>query len=252
MTADRKEFLRLKMRLRDAILHDPRLTRAEQRIGHDLADYLNFRTGDAWPSQEYLAQQSGYSVKTVERATKRLAGSEERDGLWFTREIDGNSYRYRPKLDQLAPLNAPQSVRLRRPTSGTKTPDIRDRDTRQNVGLSSLRDPNREPSLDAGRATLPPGEPGREGKAGQDDESSIDVPDLDSTITAAATVGGALSFVYKDSEPWWAWVDYRQRQGIPGQMPTRQHMHRGRLRTGWDAPTLWPPGYGRVRPQKRR
>jgi hypothetical protein len=252
MKADSKEFHRLKMRLRDAILHDQRLTRSEQRIGHDLADYLNFRTGDAWPSQEYLAQQSGYSVKTVERATKRLAGSGEHDGLWFTREIDGNGYRYRPKLDQLEPLNTSQSVRPRNPTSATKTPDIRDRNTRQGVGLSSLRDSKREPSLHDGHATRPPAESSGQKEAEQDDESAIDVPDLDQTITAAAASGGAGRFVFEHSEPWRAWDDYRQRNGNQAPMPTRQHMHRGRLRSGWDVPTLWPPGYGRVRPPRRR
>jgi hypothetical protein len=36
--ADRKEFECKKVRLREAILRDPRLTRAEQRIGYELAD----------------------------------------------------------------------------------------------------------------------------------------------------------------------------------------------------------------------
>ena len=121
VTADRKEFCRLKARLRDAILHDQRLTRSERRIGHEIADYLNFRTGDAWPSQEYLARRSDCCVKTVERATKRLAGTGEHDGLWFTREIDGKGYRHLPKFDRLAMLNAPQNVERRNQTFATKS-----------------------------------------------------------------------------------------------------------------------------------
>jgi hypothetical protein len=151
VVADRKEFERRKAQLRDAILHDQRLTRAEQRIGYEIADYLNFRTGDAWPSQEYLAQRTGYSVRSVERATKRLAGSLEVDGLWFTREIDGRSYRYIPKFDQLARPDTRHDVGYRHPTSAPKIPDIGDQNTRQNVGLSSLRDSNRDPSLGCGQ-----------------------------------------------------------------------------------------------------
>jgi hypothetical protein len=252
MTTDGREFRRLKMRLRDAILHDPQLTRAEQRIGHDLADCLNFRTGDAWPSQEYLAWRSDCCVRTVERATKRLAGTGEYDGLWFTREIDGNGYRYRPKLDRLALLNTPQCVQRPNPTFATKTTDFRDRGTRHNVGLSSLRDPNRDPSCEGGCATRPPAEPNYQEMVGRDDESPIDVLDLDQTITAAAARGGAPRFVFEGSEPWRAWVDYRRSQGMRAPLPTRQRIINGRWRTGCDVPTLWPPGYGRVRPPQER
>jgi Helix-turn-helix domain len=250
--ADQKEFKRQKARLRDAILHDRRLTRAEQRIGYEIADYLNFRTGDAWPSQANLAQRSGYSVKTAERATKRLAGTGEREGLWFKREIDGKGYRYVPKFDQLAQSDARQNVGGRSPTFATKTPDIGNRNIRQNVRLSSLGDSHREPGRAYGQAKHSPSAPSYEGMAERDDESPTGFPDRDQAITAAAASGGAPRFVFEGSEPWRAWLDYRQRSGIPGPMPTRQHMVRGRWRTGWDVPTLWPPGYGRLKSLPRR
>jgi len=44
-----------------------------------------------------------------------------------------------------------------------------------------------------------------------------------------------------------SWVEYRERNGIPGALPMRQHMVDGRWRIGWDVPTLFPPGYGRAR-----
>src|SRR5208282_6161726 len=93
MIVSRKEFDRLKRKLRDAVFHDRRLSRTQQRIGYEIADYLNYNTGYAWPSQEILAQRAHCCVKTVERATAKI------DGLWFTREIVGSNYRYIPKFD---------------------------------------------------------------------------------------------------------------------------------------------------------
>ncbi len=202
MIADLKEFNRLKARLRDAILHDPRLTRAEQRVGHEIADCLNVRTGDAWPSQAYLARQSGYSVKSVERATKRLAGTGEHDGLWFTREIDGKGYRYVPKFDQLAESHSQQSVGRRSPTFASGTPDNCARSARQNVGLSSFGNPNRESNRGDGHArhSHAPQSDGR--MAERDDESPTGFHNLDEAITEAAASGGAPRFVFEGSEPW--------------------------------------------------
>src|SRR6202050_1297092 len=214
-----QEFARLKARLRDAILHDPRLTRAERLIGYEIADFLNSRTGDAWPSQDRLAARTGYSVKSVERATKQLAGSGLTEGLWFSREIDGRAYRYVPKFDQLDKADTRQNVGYRHPTFGTKTPDIRDRNTRQNVGLSSLREPNRDPTSVGGQVVGPP--TARSNQAAERRrKDAIPFPDCDAEHTARAVAGGAPRFVFEGSEPWQAWTEYRQRKGIPGRMPT--------------------------------
>lgn len=254
MTTDCKTFERQKAQLRDAILHDHRLTRAEQRIGYEIADFLNVRTGDAWPSQDYLAGRTGYSIKSIERATKRLAGTVDTDGLWFTREIDGRAYRYVPKFDELGKPRAKpdtrQNVGYRYPTFATETPDICDQNTRQNVGLSSLREPNREPTRASGQLGASPPVQSRQ-MVERKSEGAIPFADRDRAITTAATSGGAPRFVFEGSEPWRAWVDYRQRNGIPGPLPTRQHMVDGRWRTGWDVPTLWPPGYRSPRSRQR-
>jgi hypothetical protein len=252
---DGKEFARLKARLRDAILHDPRLTRAEQRVGYEIADHLNARSGDAWPPQDYLARRTGYSVKSVERATKRLAGTWQSEGLWFSREIDGRAYRYVPKFDQLDRVgegaDTRQNVGYRHPTFGTKTPDICDRNTRQNVGLSSLREPNKDYPAGAGGqvSARPPADSNQTDERGR--KGAIPFDDVDAESTARAAGGGAPRFVFEGSEPWRAWTEYRETNGIPGSLPTRRHMVDGRWRTGWDAPTLWPPGYGRVRSQRK-
>jgi hypothetical protein len=254
VTTDRKTFERQKAQLRDAILHDHRLTRAEQRIGYEIADYVNYRTGDAWPSQDYLAGRTGYSIKSIERATKRLAGTVESDGLWFTREIDGRAYRYVPKFNALdkprAEPDTRQNVGCRYPTFATETPDICDQNTRQNVGLSSLREPNRDPTRVCGQARDAPTSQSNQ-TVERERKGAIPFADRDQAITTAATNGGAPRFVFEGSEPWRAWLEYRERNGIPGSLPTRQHTVDGRWRTGWDVPTLWPPGYGRVKSRRK-
>jgi hypothetical protein len=251
VTITRKEFDRLKARLRDAVLHDQRLTRAERHIGYEIADNLNFRSGDAWPSQDYLARRTGYSTKSIERATKRLAGTVECHGLWFTREIDGRAYRYVPRFDQLhKPREQPntrQNVGYQRPSFATGTPDICDRNTRQDVGLSSLKYPSREPlRQDCGQLGVPPPSPSNE-KTVDRSKDVIAFTHQDEAFTVVASDNGAPRFVFEGSEPWRAWLEYRERIGIPGSLPTRQHMVNGRWRTGWDVPTLYPPGYGRVK-----
>ncbi len=230
----KKEFVRQKARLRDAILHDKRLTRAARRIGYEIADHLNCQTGDAWPSQDTLADRTDYCVKTIERATKEL-------GVWFTREIDGKSYRYVPKFDQLAEQNNQQNVGRKHPTFATGTPDICDRNTRQNVGLSSLRDPNIEPTRACGQVSATPPAPSKQ-TVEREGKGAVAFVDHDQAITAAAVRGGAPRFVFEGSEPWLAWNEYRERRGL-GPLPTRQHMIGGRWRTGSDVPTLWPPAY---------
>lgn len=257
---DRKAFERQKARLRDAILHDLRLTRAEQRIGYEIADHLNFRTGDAWPTQEYLAARTGYDARTVRRASKRLAGEHGEPGSWFAREIDGSCYRYVPLFEQLTDTKGGQPTADKMSgvgcgkhrTLATRTPDIDNRKTGQNVRLSSLREPPYEnPLCASGKAGASTALGQYRERAEQGSKGVAAFPDQDTEITAAAAGGGACRFVFEGSEPWRAWSEYRQRNGISGPLPTRQHMVNGRWRTGWDVPTIWPPGFGRMRPPSR-
>lgn len=250
--ADRKEFKRQKGRLRDAILHDTRLTPAAQRIGYELADCVNFHTGDAWPDQEYLAAQSGYCTKTVARATKRLAGENGEPGLWFTRELDPKagtgrrpSYRYEPRFDQLdAPRSEPESRQIASGDDRTlvpEIPDIRSRERGKNVRLTILKEDSiRELTRVSGKhgAGVPSA-----ANEGLSDEGRVLTFVKPETITTAAASGGAPRFCFESSEPWRAWQHYRKLHGQPP-FPRRQQMIGRLFRTGWDVPTLYPPGYG--------
>jgi hypothetical protein len=251
--ADRKEFDRLKGRLREAILRDPRLTRAEQRIGYDLADCVNFRTGDAWPPQEYLAQRARYCTKTVARATKRLAGENGEPGLWFTRELDPKagtgrrpSYRYEPRFDQLDAFRSEPEHRQvacgNDRTLAAEIPDIRSRERGKNVRLTILREDSiREPTTrGSGKRGTGSYSAANEGLA---DEGQVITFVKPEAITIAAASGGAPRFCFERSEPWRAWQHYRKSIGSPS-LPRRERLIFGRFRTGADVPTLYPPGYG--------
>jgi hypothetical protein len=114
------------------------------------------------------------------------------------------------------------------------------REPDQKSTLSSLQNLV-EPHVASGKETARSNEETDErGSEGTDEVVAF--ADHDEAITNLARNNGAPSFVYEGSAPWRAWLEYRERNGIPGSLPTRQHMHRGRLRVGWDAPTLWPPG----------
>ena len=182
----------------------------------------------------------------------------------------------RPKLSVHPKIRSAHAAR--HPTKcRVSTPDIRDQNTRQNVGLSSLRDSNKgEPTGVCGQVGDPPTSPqdqvvergttiapwqqsrdrwraaaaelnasvaADKANEGTDSGAAQDAIPFDQEITAQAVCGGAPRFVFEGSKPWRAWVEYRARIGIPGQMPVRRHVVNGRWRSGWDAPTLYPPSY---------
>lgn len=226
--ANRRRFAKQKALLKDAILHDRRLTPSARLIGYEIADHLNFKTGNAWPSRQRLAELTFFSVKTVERETKMLA--DDQCG-WFQRDIDGDSYCYTPRFDRLKRPEATAEGRHSRPGGG----DIRGV---VNVALSSL---------DIPIITDNPGKPlvssttARPEKT-DDRRSVIALGDQDELITISAAAAGCPRFVYENSAPWHCWTEYRQHQGLPP-LPTRQHMVDGAIRTGWDVPTVYPPGF---------
>jgi hypothetical protein len=241
MILNRKDFARVKARLRDTILHDPRLTRAEQRIGYEIADLLSYKTNDAWPSQNYLAKRSSYNIKTVERATKRLAGTSEIDGLWFSRKTNGRGYRYIPNFDRLSQLNSRQIVGHRNPTCAAEITDIYEQDTRQNVCLSSLIEPDRDPVAPYGQKNgSSPAQSSQTVERGKED--AIPFAGLDEGIAASAAADGAKCFVYEGTKPWRAWNAHRAQNGI-APMPVIEQMVDGRMRRGWFVKTLLPPGH---------
>jgi Helix-turn-helix domain len=213
-------FRRRLAQYRAAILHDVDLGLAARVIGYELADCINPKSFDAWPSQEWLASRLGLTTRTVRRAVPELV-----EQGWFTIEMDGRSWRYIPnevrwhnggkKPAKMSGIDNGQNCI----DSGQSVRSIPDK-----MGtLSSLKDPEE-------RSYAP----------------SVLIPhDRASAMRGLARKQGAPRFVFEGSEPWKAWCDYRKRNGIPGALPTRQQMIDGRLRTGWDVPTLWPPGYSR-------
>lgn len=269
-----KKFKRQKQDLKGAILHDLSLTPIERLIGYEIADHLNVRTGDAWPPQEYLATKVGCSLKTVERATRILAGGTMDNGRWFRREIDGKVYRLIPRFDQIGSIAAKGSkaVQLARDAprrrapgalatsalqEGSKAPDTRHlccSDTRhlgqeipdiltdENVAQSSLCYPSKIEIPESARGqvhSLPAfafkKNVGRVIAAPDNDE-------IDRIQTAAARANGERAFVYLDSMPFALWQQYDENHGRQPP-PTRLHKVNGVWRAGVDRRSLYPPGY---------
>ena len=197
--AARRKFKKQKADLQHAILHDQHLTKAERLIGREIADHLNFKTGDAWPSREYLAAQTDFSVKTVERATRVLAGGTMDNGRWFRREIDGRGYRYIPRFDQLdgrrsATAKAVDNRRHSRPEIG----DILGG---ENVALSSLENPYMKENLDGacGKVrSLPPHALKKMVGRSKSVVAFSNQDEIDRIQTAAARANGERAFVYVD------------------------------------------------------
>ncbi|MBR0855456.1 DnaA N-terminal domain-containing protein [Bradyrhizobium liaoningense] len=67
-----KAFNAKKLALADRIRKDARLTGSTRLIGAEICSLTNFRTGYAWCSQEYLAEQLGLVLRTVKSAVAAL------------------------------------------------------------------------------------------------------------------------------------------------------------------------------------
>jgi len=238
---DRKRlFRKQKAELKDAIIFDKRLTPQARIIGYKIADLLNFTPGCSWPSQEYLAEQTGFSERTIRTSTKRLADSDF--GLWFSRSLDGKNYCYFPRFDRLSQTLTPVE------NTGKSRPRTSANDGVLICRLSSIQNPLKEIPEGAGERQTAQPIILRKAVGSADDRSRkiVALGDLDETLTAAARSEGKRQFVFCDSTPWQLWNEYLSSQGLPLLRP-RQHMVSGALRTGSDVPTLYPPGYGRYR-----
>lgn len=233
-------FDREKVKFKAAIVRDKRLTDAQRRIGYELADKVNFKTGYAWPSQEWLAEKVGLNERTVRRATAALC--DEKSG-WFRREFDNKSYCYFPRFDQLNDPAPPVE------NTGHLERQIPDIQRAPNVRLYSLGEPSiKENSGGAcGEAIERPAlrEPNNR-KMADRGRKVLDFGNQDELLTNVARAEGKPAFVFLDSQPWQLWSEYRVSQGLPPLQPqhTRQHMSKGVMRTGVDMPSLYPPGYG--------
>ena len=237
-TSDQKAFRRAKANFRAAIIHDHSLSPAARIVGWKIADSLNARTGDAWPGQEYLAAKLGLGVRTIRRGTAAVIQAG-----YFIAKMDGRRRRYVPCFEKAANSAAGDTgqIRLQHRPKATTIPDNK-------VTLSS-RENLVDPPRACGKASPHDDDDDEADERGREGTKQPFVfADRDREMTEIAKNGGALAFVFEGSEPWRAWSEYRKRNGVPGSLPTRQRMTGGRWRTGWDLPTLWPPGYGRRRP----
>ena len=256
--------------MREAITRNKDFTRATRLVGYFLADHINFRTGYAWPPQQLLAELAGVTTRTVHAACIALEGDN-----WFRRQLNGRNWIYIPNWDRLETPETISGVQCRK--SGNDFSEHRKLST-SNTGsqlppILSNRTSERELRRGSGQLPTPSalasndeGSGSRESVAGGwrsshdalrraraklkgaviDDATTgvAMLPDQSDAITRQARRAGAPQFVFENSEPWRAWTAYRAAHGL-GAMPTRQRMVAGRWRTGWDAPTLYPPGYSR-------
>ncbi len=275
MSLDRKEFEKRKARHRDGIMRNSLFPPSVRVVGFHLTDHVNFRTGYAWPPQERLAELAGVTVRTVHAACIAL----ENDN-WFRRQLSGRNWLYIPNWLRLETPEIVSGVQCRNTgndfhehrkfsttNTGKKGDSIlsTDNSLKENLGArcGQLDPPhaaasndegsgNRErvagdwrSSLDAFRSARAKLKDAVNDGGGNGDREKIiaTLPDQSAAITRQARRAGAPQFVFEGSEPWLAWTEYRKAHGIPGTLPTRQAMVSGRWRTGWDAPTLYPPGY---------
>jgi Helix-turn-helix domain len=221
-------------------MHDAELTTSARLVGAQIADLVNVRSLDAWPSQEWLARKLGLAIKTVQRATAQLV----RVG-WFTIEMDHRSWRYVPNDLRWAngaryPHNS--QVKMSAIDGGQNVSD-----SGQNVRLIPVK-MSSYPIYKILSKDGDPGataeKPGNTAACGSERVADEGHAPLGACLTQLARQQGAPKFVIENSEPWLAWLDYRKRNGLPATLPVRQHLFRGRARMGWHMPTLWPPGYG--------
>jgi hypothetical protein len=227
-------FKKNKEKLKAAILRDERLPSNYRLIGWEIVELLNFKTGYAWPSQEFLAEKSHCGLRTVRRAVARL--SDEHTG-WFRRELDGRNNCYFPRFE-----------RLDRPRDrGHSGPPIEATSGVSSGLLSSLVDPpekeiliNRVASDQI--AERPPANSKRDGSnADRLKDGVVSFANQDEIITELAQRDGKRHFVFQDSAPWELWTRYLAAQGRPPMMP-RRHLLKGKWRVGCDMPSFCPPG----------
>jgi Helix-turn-helix domain len=240
MMNERSTFAKQRAKFRAAILHDTDLGMGARIVGYEIADLIHVRSIDAWPSQEWLAQQLGIGIRTVRRAVAELVKAE-----WFTVEMDGRSWRYVPseirwqnggrKAAKLASvetgLECSEDGQVGLSTAAKMVP-------LSSISTQTDTDPQLGAQLIGNAAAC-----SLQRLSGEQDDMHHGA--LSGVALAAlAKKQGAPKFVFEDSKPWKAWLDYRKRNGLPARLPTGQHIIGGRARTGWHMPTLWPPGYG--------
>jgi hypothetical protein len=87
-------FTRAKLRLLDRGMHDGRLTAGSRLVFYEIIQHVNRVSGNAWPSEERIANRLQIDVKTVKRSIGPL---QKFDYVEVKRE--GRHNTYRPKIE---------------------------------------------------------------------------------------------------------------------------------------------------------
>jgi hypothetical protein len=100
-----KDFNRQRLAAMDRVRRDGRLSASIRTVGAELFSRLDFDTGDAYPSEEYLVEKLLLSPRTVKMAVKAL----QQAGYFVIRKV-GRCNRYQPVFEAAEQVqNLPQS-----------------------------------------------------------------------------------------------------------------------------------------------
>ena len=70
------DFTAKKSRWLAQIASDPNVSAFDFRVAFLIAEHLNRKTGDAWPSQKTLVRRTGKSERAIRNAISRLRDAE--------------------------------------------------------------------------------------------------------------------------------------------------------------------------------
>ncbi len=129
-------FTRRKYEWLEAVMHDGRLSASARLVAYEIARHLNKVTGDAWPSQQTIADLLGLGLRTVERAVAELEGknSNGNNGLpkvYMVSAIDRRSKSYIPCFNI---IGTPANLAGEIPAKSDEIPAKMAGDTRQKGG----------------------------------------------------------------------------------------------------------------------
>jgi hypothetical protein len=92
-------FTRDKWAWIQTVMRDGQLSPSTRLVAADIVFHLNRLTGDAWPSQETMANNLHLGLRTVSRAISELEGNNEAGRCYVTSWFDGRSKVYKLCLD---------------------------------------------------------------------------------------------------------------------------------------------------------
>ncbi len=144
-------FSVIKLRWMDQMACDPALSRGALRVGVRICNYINHKSGDAFPSRPTLAADLATSERAISYAIEELAGAGH---LTISRPSRRGVNHYRPVLREVKP-----SCTSAKPARGEAGLQVeRPREVQNSAGLAPPADPAQRCSVSAprGEAGLQP------------------------------------------------------------------------------------------------